>query len=204
MTPQLLLLFTATTALACFTPGPAAMYAASVGTLRRRSLVLLALAGIALANALYFGLSALGIAGMIASSPGLYTAIRWAGAAYLVWLGLRMLFGAARSGLVPTARPTEVSGVGVFTKGFLIEIANPKALLYFSALLPQFIAPDRPLAPQFLLFCLITVVLDFCAYSFYGALGFGAARLSSGALLAGVRRLAGAAFLLAGIRLSQA
>lgn len=204
MTPQLLILFTLTTALACFTPGPAAMYAASVGTLRRRRLLVLAIAGIALANAVFFGLSALGIAGMITSSPGLYTAIRWAGAAYLVWLGLQLLFGSAGTGVISAAQPAEGRGAAILAKGFLIEIANPKALLYFSALLPQFIAPDRPLAPQFLLFCLITVALDFCAYSFYGALGFGAARLSSGALLAGVRRLAGAAFLLAGIRLSQA
>ncbi len=204
MTPQILLLFTVTTALACFMPGPAAMFAASVGTLRSRRLLGLAIAGIAAANAVFFGLSALGIAGLLVSSPALYTAIRWAGAAYLVYLGARLLFARTTGGAHAAGAAVEANGAAIFAKGFLIEIANPKALLYFSALLPQFITPDRPLAPQFLLFCLITVALDLCAYSFYGAIGFGVARFSAPWVLGGIKRVAGAAFMVAGARLLRA
>lgn len=89
MSIEILLLFTITTALACFTPGPAAMFVASVGTARDTRLVAYAIGGIALVNAFYFGLSALGLAGLLLASPQVYAAIRWAGAAYLIYLGDR-------------------------------------------------------------------------------------------------------------------
>ncbi|GAB4300832.1 MAG: LysE family translocator [Thiohalomonadaceae bacterium] len=127
MSIEILFLFIVTTAMACFTPGPAAMFVASVGTAREMRLVAHAISGIALANAFYFGRSA------------------------------RRVFGRA----------------------LVLELSNPKALLYFAALLPQCITPQAPLVMQFLGFCLITVVLDVCAYGFYGAIGFGVARFSA-------------------------
>lgn len=203
MTLQILLLFTVTTALACFMPGPAAVFAVSVGTARNRALLGQAIAGIALANVLFFALSAAGIASLLVSSPTVYGAVRWVGAAYLVYLGIRLLFFTSAP-VAGGASPRDGGGGGaLFAKGFVLQIANPKALLYFSALLPQFITPSQPLAGQFVTFCLITVALDVCAYAFYGALGFGAARLSSTALLDGIRRVAGVAFVAAGIRLAR-
>jgi homoserine/homoserine lactone efflux protein len=203
MTPEILLLFTVTTALACFMPGPAAVFAASVGTVRSRTRLAQAIAGIALANVLFFALSAAGIASLLVSSPAVYGALRWVGAAYLVYLGLRLLFAPSPTAGCSSSR-VGGNGAALFAKGFVLQIANPKALLYFSALLPQFITPSQPLAGQFITFCLITVALDICAYVFYGALGFGAARLSSTALLDGIRRVAGVAFVAAGIRLARA
>lgn len=201
MSIEILLLFIVTTALACFTPGPAAMFVASVGTARDTRLVAYAIGGIALVNAFYFGLSALGLAGLLLASPQVYAAIRWAGAAYLIYLGVRLVL-ARSGGLAAVAGgAASLSARRVFGRALVLELSNPKALLYFAALLPQFITPQAPLAMQFLGFCLITVVLDVCAYGFYGAIGFGVARFSAPGVLVSIRRVAGAAFVVAGVRL---
>jgi len=201
MSFEILLLFIVTTAMACFTPGPAAMFVASVGTTRDTRLVGHAIGGIALANAFYFGLSALGLAGLLLASPEVYAAIRWAGAAYLIYLGVRLVLAHGDAGFAAVGGAAGLSARRVFGRALVLELSNPKALLYFAALLPQFITPDAPLAMQFLGFCLITVVLDVCAYSFYGAIGFGVARFSAPGVLVSIRRVAGAAFVLAGARL---
>jgi homoserine/homoserine lactone efflux protein len=205
MTSEILLLFTLTTALACFTPGPAAMLTASVGTSRSVRLVAHSIAGIAIANVLYFVLSAAGIASLISESPRIYALIRWLGAFYLIYLGVRLVFESGGLPLKETQTNDDtVSSGRVFAKGFVVEFSNPKALLYFSALLPQFVTPSLPLAPQFVTFSLITVLLDLLAYSFYGSIGFGVARLSAPSLLGAIRRVAGIAFVLAGARLAWA
>lgn len=201
MSPEILLLFIITTALACFTPGPAAMFVASVGTARDVRLVAHAIGGIALANAFYFGLSALGLAGLLLASPQVYAALRWAGAAYLIYLGVRLVMARGSGFEAVGGGAARLSAGRVFGRALVLELSNPKALLYFAALLPQFITPDAPLAMQFLGFCLITVVLDVCAYGFYGAIGFGVARFSAPGVLVSIRRVAGAAFVVAGVRL---
>jgi homoserine/homoserine lactone efflux protein len=201
MSIEILFLFTVTTAMACFTPGPAAMFVASVGTARDVRLVAHAIGGIALANAFYFGLSALGLAGLLLASPQVYAAIRWAGAAYLIYLGVRLVMARGSGFEAVGGGAASLSAGRVFARALVLELSNPKALLYFAALLPQFITPDAPLAMQFLGFCLITVVLDVCAYGFYGAIGFGVARFSAPGVLVSIRRVAGAAFVVAGVRL---
>jgi homoserine/homoserine lactone efflux protein len=202
MSIEILFLFIVTTAMACFTPGPAAMFVASVGTAREARLVAHAIGGIALANAFYFGLSALGLAGLLLASPEVYAAIRWAGAAYLIYLGVRLVLARGGAGFATLGGgAVSLAARRVFGRALVLELSNPKALLYFAALLPQFVTPEAPLAMQFLGFCLITVVLDVCAYSFYGAIGFGVARFSAPGVLVSIRRVAGAAFVLAGVRL---
>lgn len=92
-------------------------------------------------------LAAFGLAALLAVSAWAFTALKWAGAAYLVWLGLGMLRQAARS--APAAAATEApavarTGMQVFRQGLLTNVLNPKVALFFLAFLPQFITPQAP------------------------------------------------------------
>jgi threonine/homoserine/homoserine lactone efflux protein len=90
-------------------------------------------------------LAAFGLAALLAVSAWAFTVLKWAGAAYLVWLGLGMLRQAARP--APAAAATEApvvarTGMQVFRQGLLTNVLNPKVALFFLAFLPQFIAPQ--------------------------------------------------------------
>jgi threonine/homoserine/homoserine lactone efflux protein len=102
--------------------------------------------------------AALGLAALLAASSLAFSAIKWAGAAYLLWLAFGMLRAAARGDAAPnpatSAQPPAPEPWGrIFAQGFFTNVLNPKVALFFLALLPQFIAadaPDKPLAFLFL------------------------------------------------------
>ena len=169
-------IFMVTELVLCLSPGPAVFFVVSQG-LRyggRRSLA--ANLGILAANAFYFLLSAAGLGAALLASRGLFLAIRYAGAAYLVFLGLSTILGKgmaleAAGEAVPAGR----EGTRLFTRGVLLQAANPKALLFFTALLPQFIRPERPVAPQVAILAASSVFAEFFVLAGYG---FFAGRLS--------------------------
>ena len=137
------LLFAMTTFVVVFSPGPAAITVASQGSGNGALRAQFGILGVASANAAYFILSATGIASVIIASHTLFSVIKWAGVAYLVYLGLSALF--SKSGGL-TVRPGDAdNSARLFIKGFIVEFANPKALLYFAAILPQFIDVARPI-----------------------------------------------------------
>ncbi|MCF6190612.1 MAG: LysE family translocator [Cocleimonas sp.] len=167
-----LLLFFVTTFVVVLSPGPAAIAvtaeSASNGFKRSFWVIL----GIAVANAVFFVMSATGIVTLILASNLLFTAIKWVGVAYLLYLGISALFGRSGALSIKPANKGKGNSHKVFLKGFILEISNPKALLYFSALLPQFIDVSRPIAPQAAVLGLITFALDLVCYSFYAFLGW--------------------------------
>jgi len=92
-------------------------------------------------------LAAFGLAALLAVSSLAFAALKWAGAAYLVWVGLQMLRSAARSAVAEAAQATAArapSLPAVFRQGMVTNVLNPKVALFFLAFLPQFIAPDAP------------------------------------------------------------
>ena len=167
-----LLLFFVTTFVVVLSPGPAviAVVAESASNGFKRSLWVIL--GIAVANALFFIMSATGIVALVLASNLLFTVIKWMGVAYLLYLGISALFGRSGALSIKPANKGKGNYNKVFLRGFILEISNPKALLYFSALLPQFIDLSRPIAPQIAILGLITFVLDFICYGFYGYLGW--------------------------------
>ena len=92
--------------------------------------------------------AAFGLAALMAASSAAFNAIKWAGAAYLLWLAFGMLRQALRGGVAVVASATADapgrSAAQVFRQGFLTNVLNPKVALFFLALLPQFIASDAP------------------------------------------------------------
>ncbi|MEM8919669.1 MAG: LysE family translocator [Pseudomonadota bacterium] len=196
------LLFAATTLVVIATPGPAAIAITSQGSgngvLRAQSGIL----GIASANALYFALSAMGIASVIIASTWLFTIIKWVGVTYLVYLGVFAIV--SRSGGLNIVKGIREKPQILFAKGFLVEFANPKALLYFAAILPQFIDLSRPVLEQILVMGMTTALLDIAVYSAYAFLGQGLAKSSlSGRIIKGLNSLAGCALLFTAFKMAK-
>ena len=158
-----------TTFVVVFSPGPAALTVASQGSGNGFLYALFGIFGVATANVVYFALSATGIASLIIASNLLFTVIKWVGIIYLIYLGLSAIF--SRSGGINVIKGPREKRRTLFTRGFIVEFANPKALLYFAAILPQFLDIAQPIAPQILIMGLITVFLDITIYSIYAYLG---------------------------------
>jgi homoserine/homoserine lactone efflux protein len=195
------LLFCATETLLCLTPGPAVLLVVSLSLTGHAGAGVRAALGILAANAFYFGLSATGVGALLLTSWQLFFGLKWLGAAYLAWLGLGMLL--ARSG-PETRGPVPAPARAGFRHGFLSQAANPKSLLFCTAILPQFIDPAAPLAPQIALLGISSIVLELavlCAYAQLAARG--RRQLSRGAAQVWIGRAGGALLLTAALRLAS-
>jgi homoserine/homoserine lactone efflux protein len=191
--------FCATETVLCLTPGPAVLFVVSVAMARGSRPGMAAALGILAGNAFYFALSATGVAAVIVASSRLFAALKWAGAAYLVWLGLRMLLSRSqrpRDGATP--RPDGRS----FLRGFVVQTANPKALVFFVALLPQFIDPGAPVGFQVLVLGASSVAIELGVLAAYVALAGRARRLAGARWAAPLERVGGGFLIAAGARLA--
>ncbi len=165
------LIFLVTTAVVCLTPGPAALLIVAQGISNGFHRTYWAIAGIALANAIYFALSATGVAALIVASGTLFSIIKWVGVVYLFYLGIAAVRSKASALTVSSDAQQAVSGPRAFWQAVVVELSNPKALLYFVALLPQFVDPAQPIGLQMLIFGATCIGLDIGAYSLYAWLG---------------------------------
>ncbi|MEM7768039.1 MAG: LysE family translocator [Pseudomonadota bacterium] len=196
------LLFALTTFVVVFSPGPAAITVTAQGSGNGALRAQYGVWGIASANAVYFVLSATGIASIIIASDLLFTIIKWVGVAYLVYLGASAILGKS-GGLTVEAGPKSHSRE-LFVKGFVVEFANPKALLYFAAILPQFINVSAPIAPQIAIMGVTTLVLDVVVYSVYAFLGQTLSRSGlKGWRVRALNGTAGSALLFAAFRMAK-
>lgn len=181
--PSLYLAFLAVMAVMAVTPGPANLFAVALGAARGRGAVLAGVAGMNVATLVWFAAAAAGLGAVIAAFPQLFRWIAVAGALYVAWLGLKALGGALRGAApsddlagVEPARIRVEGGRSAVLNGFLVQIANPKAVLFFTAVLPPFMDVSRPAAPQLALFAATTVGLDVAAMTAYGLAGAALAR----------------------------
>src|SRR5262245_28617380 len=151
-------LFAITEGALCFVPGPAVLLVVAQGLARGGRASIWANLGILAGNTIYFALSAAGLGAVLLASYDVFFAIKWIGAAYLVWLGVTAFFGRSSTLSVSAARERP-SGFRMLANGIVLQLANPKAILFFTALLPQFIDPAEPLLPQFFVLAVTSVVL---------------------------------------------
>jgi len=123
------------------TPGPAVMYIVTRSVVQGRRAGLVSLAAVALGN---FGnaiAAAVGLAALFAVSSFAFSVVKYAGALYLVYLGVQML----RSSSTSSPAPIPAAPLGrVFREGFLVALLNPKTTIFFAAFLPQFLSPGAP------------------------------------------------------------
>jgi homoserine/homoserine lactone efflux protein len=161
-------------------PGPAVFYVVAQSTRGDLRRTLAATAGILSANGIYFILSATSLGAIIAASARFFTIAKWVGAAYLVYLGIRALRSAGMSHSV-TLQPgaaMDQSKRRVYAGALTLQLANPKALLFFLALLPQFIDLKSAVVPQMLILTATSMIPEFFILLGYGWLANRAVRAS--------------------------
>jgi leucine efflux protein len=146
--------------------------------------------GIFLGDTLLMLLSVTGAASLLAATPALFMAIKYAGAAYLAWLGAGLLRNAWRMARRPSAKdlaapdlpateqvgPPAPNGRHAFYHALLISLTNPKAILFFVSFFIQFVAPDTP--HPGLAFLILGLIVQACSALYLSALIFGGARLA--------------------------
>ncbi|WP_068115906.1 LysE family translocator [Tropicimonas marinistellae] len=201
MTFEVWLVYVATVLALMSTPGPSQLLMLSNSAAHgfRRSLA--TAAGDLTANALQMLAAGLGLAAVIAASGVALTVIKWAGVAYLIWLGIRMIRKADPTDPHLGEQRPEVPQRHLWLQGFLTSAANPKAVVFFAALFPQFIQPDAPFWPQLLVLSATYIVMDGCFLSVYGAGASWVSARFKGPAKAWIERIGGGFMIIAAVLL---
>lgn len=160
------------------TPGPANLFAIATGAQKGRAAALTGVVGMNSATLVWFAAAALGLGALILAFPQVFLLMAYGGAAYIAWLGIKALRGAFGSDPEPE-RGAIKQGESALLDGFTVQITNPKIVLFFTAVLPPFLDPQRPLPAQLGAFAAATIGMDLLAMSAYGLGGAAlAARMS--------------------------
>lgn len=159
--------FLSVMAVMAITPGPANLFAIATGMQKGKAAALVGVAGMNAGTLTWFGAAALGLGALIIAFPRLFHLLSFAGAAYVAWLGVKSIISGAKNESGPpviTIRP----GRSAFRDGYMVQVANPKALLFFTAVLPPFLDVTKPLPGQLAMFAAATIGMDVIAMSAYG------------------------------------
>lgn len=141
--PATLALFALATALLTASPGPGVLYVTARALSQGRKAGFASMFGIESGEVVWIVAAATGVAALLAASVSALTVLRFAGAAYLIYLGIQRW----RTAEVPIApEPARVSRI--FAQGFVTQILNPKVAVFAVAFLPQFLNPAQPIGPQ--------------------------------------------------------
>ena len=147
-----LLAFTLAAAVLVAIPGPNLMFIAARSAADGRRAGVLSSLGVETGTMLHVAAAAIGLSALLASSAEAFAVVKYAGAAYLVYMGLKALLSRA-----PAHAPDEdagtarVAGAHVYRQAVLVQLLNPKVAVFFLAFLPQFVDPDRAAVPQILM-----------------------------------------------------
>ena len=153
-------------------PGPAMLYAAAAGMSRGFKGALLAALGMNMAAAVWFVASAFGLIVLAAAVPWLFRIAGWLGVGYILFLGIDAIRGALKAEAA-APRALKAAGGRLLRDGFVVQITNPKAVLFFTAVLPPFVELHRPVGPQMAAFAMGLFASDGAVMLLYGALGAG-------------------------------
>jgi leucine efflux protein len=195
-------------------PGPNSMYVLSIGAQRGIRAGYRAACGVLAGDSILMLLSALGVTSLLRAVPPLFVALKYAGGAYLCYLGVRMAVSAVRrwraGRAAPAAAEPAIPPVDVdspLRKAFTISLMNPKAILFFVSFFVQFVDPAY--AYPALTFGVLAAVVQLCSIVYLSALIFGGSRLASTfrrrrMLAAAGRTAVGALFVGFGLKLATA
>ncbi len=201
MTFATALLFSIVALTAIATPGPTVLLALSNGSRRGVRGALPGILGAVLSDFVLVGAVALGLGALLAASEFWFSMLKWVGALYLAWLGIRMLrskggsFDAPRAEAGEPAMGMNGDGRKVFLKSFLVAVTNPKGYLFCSALMPQFIDPSAAQGMQYAIISVLFASLDASVMLVYAFVGARAMRLLTAAAGRWIDRTCGAMLL---------
>ncbi|MFH8132759.1 homoserine/homoserine lactone efflux protein [Pantoea osteomyelitidis] len=207
MTIEWWLTYLLTTSILSLSPGSGAINTMSTGISHGYRGATASIAGLQLGLALHIVLVGIGLGALFSQSLLAFEILKWAGAAYLVWLGIQQWRSAGAIDLhaVAKAMPRR----RLFKRAVLVNLTNPKSIVFLAALFPQFILPHQPQAMQYLVLGVTTVVVDIIVMIGYAALAtriaawikgpkqmkrlnrtFGGLFMAVGALLVSARKMA--------------
>jgi threonine/homoserine/homoserine lactone efflux protein len=185
------------------TPGQDMIYVITRSLAQGRVAGLCSALGVCLGILVHTALAALGVGAILQASEGLFVALKLAGAGYLVYLGVRMVFSRADASLLAGA-PVRLSAAGLVWQGVLSNVTNPKIVLFFFAFLPQFVDPASAHPTRNLVF--LGVLYAAMALPVKGGVALAAGsladRLRSPRALARIHRIGGTVLVALGVRLA--
>ena len=156
-------------------PGPSVLYIITRSVAQGKRAGLASVLGVELAGLTHAAAAALGLSALLLTSALAFSIVKYLGAAYLIYLGVRTFL--AREESQQAQVPASRSLSQLFAQGFLVNLLNPKTALFFYAFLPQFVNPGRgPVAGQILLLGVLFVLLASCTDCLYALLGSTAGR----------------------------
>jgi threonine/homoserine/homoserine lactone efflux protein len=171
MSPDTFLLYLAAILLIAISPGPMAMLSMSHGMHFGKKRSLATALGSVLAALCLMLASAAGLGALLAATEYGFTVLKWCGAAYLLYLGIKLLLTKAHPSDIKLEMPKgKGTAVDLFRQAFLVGISNPKDLLFFAALFPQFIDMTAPQGPQLAILAGTWAVVDFSFVMIYASL----------------------------------
>ncbi|NMG31993.1 homoserine/homoserine lactone efflux protein [Aromatoleum evansii] len=190
------LAFLAAAVVIAVSPGPGAVLSMATGLRHGYAVALRAILGLQTALLIQLAIVVLGLGAVLAASATAFLAVKIAGAAYLIWLGVRKWRAPAEL-LDDGAEAREARGM--FLQGLLVNLTNPKAIVFMVALVPQFIDPQLPQWPQFFIIAATMVGTDMVVMSCYALLAGRCRRwLSSPRMMKAQNRVFGGMFVAAG------
>ena len=184
-------------------PGPTIVMVVGQALAHGRSVALASIAGVGLGDLFAASLSLAGVGVLLAASATAFTALKWAGGAYLIWIGVRLWRAPAALPVEDEAGvPAPARGLSarVFRDAFLVTLLNPKGIVFFVAFVPQFIDPGRAYGIQAATLVAVFVLLGLVNAFFYVLIAGRARRLvRQKRFMRGLNRLGGACLIGAGV-----
>lgn len=159
---DLWLTFVAATTALLLIPGPTVLLVLSYALSQGRRVALASATGVAVGDFIAMTASLAGLGALVLASATLFTALKWVGAAYLIWMGVKLL-RAPRSEGLDTVATSDSSARDVLTHTAAVTALNPKSIAFFIAFVPQFVTPGAPLIPQFAI--LIATFVSLAAFN---------------------------------------
>ncbi len=168
MTLQIWTIYLATILAMMSTPGPSQLLMLSNSATHGFKRSTATAVGDLMANALQMLAAGFGLAAVLAASANALFVIKWLGVVYLIWLGARMIWKARSNGAPRSNDGSKTSLRTLWFQGFITSASNPKAVVFFAALFPQFISAESAFASQFLVLSATYIVVDGLFLSAYG------------------------------------
>ncbi|MGQ9365425.1 LysE family translocator [Azospirillum sp. ST 5-10] len=192
--------FAAASAVLLALPGPTVLLVVSYALGHGRRAMLATVAGVALGDFTAMTLSMLGLGALLAASATLFTVLKWAGAAYLVYLGVKLWRAPVAGDATVTAAVPAVRPLRMVLHMGLVTASNPKSLVFFVAFLPQFLDPARPFLGQIVVMEATFLTLAVANATLYGLLATTVrGAVHRPAVRRAVNRIGGSALISAGV-----
>ncbi len=172
-------LYLLTEAALSLSPGPAVMLVIAHGLTHGARRSLFAALGVLTANAIYFAVSATALGAVLVASKPFFVTVKWLGALYLVYIGVSAILGRASPITASSASTINRSARSIYLSGLTLQLANPKTLIFFVAILPQFVDPTLPVGAQMIWLAVGSIVPELLILGGYGYLASRAAHLAT-------------------------